>query len=167
VIHGIHRLSLTQPPLSQEDERFEAFSSGSQCSSTINVFSVVNINAPSTVEGNDSSPSQLHNLSDYESQFSPEETLSDSEFSTFCSGHLKNWKNTAREGFGLSEARVSQLESDNMRLGSKECAHQAYLEWRQTSGFTAPNTVQEIVGILHKVGEGDAISNLIKNRRKS
>jgi hypothetical protein len=164
VIDNMRQLSLTQPPqspLSLEAERPRSYSCGPQ----FNFIHVLNFNSSSTTggTGDDISASQLPDISSYESQFSPEDTFSDLEFSTFCSGHLKNWKNTAREGFGLSEARVSQLESDNMRLGSKECAHQAYLEWRQTSGFTSPTTVQQMVQILHKVGEGDAISNLIGN----
>ena len=49
---------------------------------------------------------------------------------------LKSWKKTAREGFGLTEGEVCQLENDYKTLGDNECAFQSYLKWKMQNGYT-------------------------------
>ena len=75
---------------------------------------------------------------------------------------LKSWKKTAREGFGLTEAQVCQLENDYKTLGDKEYAFQSYLKWKMQNGYTDTYTITlcEMVEMLHRSQEHEAIKKL-------
>ena len=75
---------------------------------------------------------------------------------------LKSWKKTAREGFGLTEGEVCQLENDYKTLGDNECAFQSYLKWKMQNGYTDTYTITlcEMVEILRKSQEHEAIKKL-------
>ena len=75
---------------------------------------------------------------------------------------LKSWKKTARDGFGLTEAQVRQLENDYKPLGDNEYAFQSYLKWKMQNGYTDTYTITlcEMVEILRKSQEHEAIKKL-------
>ena len=75
---------------------------------------------------------------------------------------LKSWKKTARDGFGLTEAQVCQLENDHKTLGDSEYACKSYLKWKMQNGYTDTYTITlwEMVEILHRSQEHEAIKLL-------
>lgn len=79
---------------------------------------------------------------------------------------LKSWKKTARDGFGLSEAQVCQLENDNKIFGDKECAFKSYQQWKMQNGYTDTSgsiTLWKMVEILYKSQEFGAIDLLLEH----
>ena len=125
---------------------------------------IVNVIAsPSPVEDT-GSLQKFYDLSHYGNQLSSEQKerpLTDMEYMAYVVIHLKDWKCTARVGFGLSEGQVAQLESNN-HGSTKECAYQAYLKWRMETCYKAPPTVWQIIEILHTAREFDTISHLLE-----
>ena len=73
---------------------------------------------------------------------------------------LKSWKKTAREGFGLTEAQVCQLENDFKMYGDNEYAFQSYRKSKMEKGHTHTYVLWEMVEILHRSQEHEAVKLL-------
>lgn len=135
----------------------------SQGSSFFSTSVEVNLNFTSTNEKAIDSESEFVDLSEYEGQLSAEEKgrpLLDRVYLTKCVCHLKDWKHTARVGFGFV-SEVDHIQQDyESKGGFRECASQAYLDWRKRKPTC---TVWEMIQILHEAREFNAISHLIEH----
>lgn len=97
----------------------------------------------------------------YDSQMSPEQKNRPFTRKDYLmiNPHLKSWKKVAREGFGLTDARVTQLEF-NHHDDFQEASVQAYVLWRKESANLSV-TFREMLDILYKAGQFEAIDSLI------
>lgn len=97
----------------------------------------------------------------YDSQMSPEQKNRPFIRKDYLmiNPHLESWKKVAREGFGFTDAQVTQLEL-NHHDNFQEASVQAYVQWRRESANLSV-TFREMLDILYKAGQFEAIDSLI------
>ena len=133
------------------------------------VHQVINVSM-NVVQNGGSTQSQgedkLQELCVYESELNGEEkerAVSDSSTCMYgMTSYLLHWKDTARIGFELTDAEVGQLEYDYRTDKASEIAYQAFRKWKSQRESPKPVTVWEMIQILHKAKEPEAIDYLIK-----
>ena len=130
------------------------------------------LNVGSDMEADPGGPCSLptyeqHPISHYDSQLTAEEKdrpITNTQYLKIIE-HIRNWKFVARCGFGFSEAKVEQIESDYGKF--QECAFQSFDKWRMKEGYTDSVSVWTILKILHRANEFEAIQCLIQDIVKS
>lgn len=109
-------------------------------------------------------PYKHNSIEYYREELTSEEKnrlISDTDYHRIVIEHMKKWKHMARDGFGFTDAKISQIEYDHRKF--EECAFQSFSTWKMSSGLHGPVSLWTIIEALHKAKQYEAIHFLMED----